>query len=91
MFPRLVELLVSTSAESYSATQDAERDVALPESLEDTAIYCDNTLCDLNVPKKQVVTEAFIKQMDWKAKDGSIKHFCETCAKAVMIWEAKRE
>jgi hypothetical protein len=91
MFSGLNEFLRSVDAEVYSTTQDAESDVSLPESSEDTGIYCDNTGCDLNVPKTQVVTEAFDKRMEWKAKDGSIKYFCHTCARAVIIWVAKRD
>ena len=90
MFAALDEFLRSEKAEVYLTSRDADSDAVFPEPLEDADIYCDNSECDLNIPKCRVVTGPFVRRMEWKAKDGSVKHFCETCGKAVAIWQAER-
>ncbi len=52
-------------------------------------VYCDNPECNLNVPVAQVVPGPSVQRMEWKAKNGSVKHFCETCTKAILTWQAE--
>jgi hypothetical protein len=60
------------------------------ETGKETEMYCDNPACDLNVPMKQVVTAPQIRRMDWQARDGSERHFCQTCAEAIITYQAGR-
>lgn len=80
------ELTGSANMEAHSIEQRVVRSEAGAE----TDMYCDNPACDLNVPMKQVVTAPQIKRMDWRAKNGSVRHFCQTCAGAIAMWQADR-
>jgi hypothetical protein len=57
----------------------------------DADMYCNNAVCDLNIPIRQVVAGPLARRMEWKTKDGCTKHFCQTCAEAIATWQAERE
>ena len=57
----------------------------------DDDLYCSNSACDLNIPTRQVFADPFASRMRWKARNGTTRHFCATCAKAIAIWHAERQ
>jgi len=57
----------------------------------DDEMYCSNSACDLNIPTRQVFADPFASRMRWKARNGTTRHFCATCAKAIAIWHAERQ
>ena len=86
------ESVGSTKTEFYSISPDRDAATVPSESVEDAGAYCDNTECHLNIPNSEVVvSDRAVERMEWKAKDGSVKHFCVSCARAVTLWLAERE
>jgi hypothetical protein len=86
------ESVGSTKAEVYSRPPDEDADIMASGFAEDAGTYCDNSDCYLNIPKSEVVaSDRATQRMEWKTKDGNVKHFCVSCARAVTLWLAERE
>lgn len=77
--------------ETSSANEDGMELWALLRPEVDADMYCNNSVCDLNIPIGQVVAGPFARRMKWKTKGGCTKHFCQTCAQAIAIWQTERE